>query len=105
MPSRRVVLSPQALSDIQEDAAYIRDELFDSAAARRMVRKIMDRIRALPRHPLAGPTIRTDSLLLQSYRHVLAADHYIFYRVEADRILIVRVIHTGRDYERLLAEP
>ncbi len=105
MPSRRVVLSPQALSDIQEDAAYIRDELFDPAAARRMVRKIMDRIRALARHPLAGPTIRTDSLLLQSYRHVLAASHYIFYRVEGEHILVVRVIHTGRDYERLLAGP
>lgn len=105
MPSRRVVLSPQALADIQEDAAYIRDELFDPAAARRMVRKIMDRIRALARHPLAGPTIRTDSLLLQSYRHVLAASHYIFYRVEGEHILVVRVIHTGRDYERLLAGP
>ena len=100
-----MVLSPQALSDIQEDAAYIRDELFDPAAARRMVRKIMDRIRALARHPLAGPAIRTDSLLLQSYRYVLAADHYVFYRVEGECILIVRVIHTGRDYERLLAAP
>ena len=105
MPSRRVELSPQALADIQEDAGYIRDELFDPAAARRMARKIMDRIRALARHPLAGPAIRTDSLILQSYRYVLAADHYVFYRVEGERILIVRVIHTGRDYERLLAEP
>ena len=43
MPSRRVVLSPQALADIQEDAAYIRDELFDPAAARRMARKVIAR--------------------------------------------------------------
>ena len=74
MPSRRVVLSPQALADIREDAACIRDELFDPAAARRMARKVMDRIRTLARHPLAGPAIRTDSLLLQSYRHVLSAN-------------------------------
>lgn len=105
MPSRRVELSPQALADIQADASYIRDELFDPAAARRMVRKIMDRIRSLAHHPLAGPTIHTDSILLQSYRYVLAADHYVFYRVEGAHILIVRIIHTGRDYERLLAEP
>ena len=97
MPSRRVVLSPQALADIREDAACIRDELFDPAAARRMARKVMDRIRTLARHPLAGPAIRTDSLLLPSYRHVLAASHYIFSRVEGERILVVRVIHTGRD--------
>ena len=43
--------------------------------------------------------------LLQSYLYVPTADHYVFYRVEGERILVVRVIHTGRDYERLLAEP
>ena len=102
MPRRIVEIAPQALADIQADADYIRDELCNPTAAQRMAREIMDRIKSLRSGAVPGTPIRTASLLLSQYRSVLAANHFIFFRIEQNHVLVVRIIHQRRDYEQLL---
>ena len=102
MPRRIVEIAPEALADIQADADYIREELCNPEAARRMSREVMDRIKSLRSGVVPGTPIRTASLLLSQYRFVLAANHFVFFRIECDRVLVVRIIHQRRDYEKLL---
>ncbi len=87
------------------DLESIRDYIAKDSAyyAAQFVARIIEAAETLPDHPRIGravPEAEDDvirELLFQNYR--------IIYRVEPDRILVLTVIHGGRDMGRLEPKP
>lgn len=94
--TRRIVLTPEALSDIVEIAAYIARH--DPAAADRLLIRLETKTRLLSPNPQLGrpyglrPGIRLSS----------SGNYLIAYRLLEDGIEVLRYLHTRRDVSRLL---
>jgi toxin ParE1/3/4 len=92
------VLSPRAQADIDEIWEYTA-ERWDVSQADRYVLQITQTIENLARDPRRG---RTCDHIRVGYRRYPAGAHVVFFRVVADGIDVVRVLHRRMDFERHL---
>lgn len=87
-----VVWSPEAVEDLDSIAEYIaRDSAF---YARAVVAKILDSSRMLADFPRAGRVV--PEVADETLRERFVYSYRIIYRVRADRVLVVAVIHGKR---------
>lgn len=59
----------------------------------------------ISQQPLSGPLCRFNSNELRDLRRMVIErfpKHLIFYRLESENVLIIRIIHGARDLESLL---
>lgn len=97
MPGKiRVRLTPAAEVDLTEIDAY-GVEQFGEEIADAYTRRIYQVFDLLRRHPLAG---QEEADLGKGIRRFTHRNHRIFYRVDDDLVLIVRIIHHARDMKR-----
>src|SRR5262245_19640505 len=103
---RRLVLSPRADQDIDEQFTYFAEH--DPATAMRFYDAAFRTFNDLLLQPFQGAT--------RKFRHKALADlriwfiqgfekHLIFYQVTERRLLVVRVLHSSRNLEDILEEP
>jgi toxin ParE1/3/4 len=95
----RVVVTSRASSDILAIHAYVAERSL--AAADRILVRFSQRFDELREFPFLGPD---RSELRASLRGLLIDGYIAFYLVEADRIVIVRVVDSRADIERELAK-
>ena len=88
----RIVWTEPALADLDGIADYI--SLDDPLAAKRLVRKVFERIDHLEAFPLMGSC--PADLKGTAYRHIVLPPLRIFYRVDGDLAYIVYVMRTER---------
>ena len=94
----KVVFSDAAKADLTEIGDYIaRDNPRRALAFVRRLRVTALRLGVMPNAFPLVPGSRH-----QGIRRRIMGSYLIFYRVDADRIAILRVLHGARDYERLL---
>jgi toxin ParE1/3/4 len=96
MPHR---LAPQAEAELDDIWYYIARESHSIEIADRVVDAISDRFFLLATYPHLGR--RRDEDLLPGLRSFPVGEYVIFYRVEAEDVLILRVIRGSRDIESL----
>lgn len=88
----KVVWSPRAIQDVEAIASYIAQ---DSAAyAGAVVEKIIANTRRLSSFPQSGRVV--PELNDPKLREQIAYNYRIIYRVRADSVLVVAVIHGRR---------
>lgn len=92
-------VSPEAEDDLVELWCYVATHGHVEAADR-LVEAITSRFFLLAMHPEAGR--RRDDDLRPGVRTFQVGECLIAYRVEAEHVLILRVIRGGRDTETLL---
>ena len=93
-----VVLSVAAKADLEDIGDRIAQD--SPRRAESFVEEVYDCCLRLAGAPKAFPLLpRYEAAGLRRRVH---GNYLIFYRVEADRIFIVRVLHGAMDYERLL---
>ncbi len=95
--SLRVRRSLEAEVDL--DDIFFRIALDNPTAAQRVVERIEAAEERLGAFPLIGQA-RSD--LAEGLRHWPIPPYIILYRVEAERLLIVRIVHGARDLGSLL---
>ena len=93
-----VIFSPEADADLEQIANYIADQ--NAEAALRFIRELREKCYRLADAPLGYP-------LLPHFEHLgirrrPVGRYLILYRVDRT-IEVIRILHTARDYERLLA--
>ncbi len=94
----KVVLTDEALADLQQIADYIAED--NPERARTFVAELIERAREIGERPLAYPLVpRYETLGVRRRVH---RAYLIFYRAEAERVTILHVLHGARDYEALL---
>ncbi|MBZ0331304.1 type II toxin-antitoxin system RelE/ParE family toxin [Halomonas sp. ANAO-440] len=90
--ARAIAWSPEALEDLELIAEFIeRDSAF---YARAVVTKLIDATRALGDFPEIGRVV--PELGLPSIRERFVYSYRLIYRIEAERILVLGVIHGRR---------
>jgi toxin ParE1/3/4 len=93
---RRLVVSPAAERDFESILSFIaRDK---PGAALSFVKKLRARCTTLAKNPFVGEDC---SLLRPETRRVAVEGYLIFFRVGADAVEVVRVIHGARDWPAL----
>ena len=94
----RVILTPQAKRDLVAIGEYIRPD--NPERADRFVQELLDHCFALADMPRRYPLVpRYES---RGIRRCVHEDYLIFYRVGAERLDIVHILHGAQDYEPLL---
>jgi len=90
-----------AISDLQHIRGYIaKDSEYFSA---RFIEKVINRIDVLPDFPEMGRVVsEADD---KSIRELIYQKYRIMYRIEKERILILAIIHGGRDLNILETKP
>ena len=92
-------LAPEAEAELDDLWYYIATESHSIEIADRAVDSITDRFFLLATCPHVGR--RRDSDLLPDLRSFPVGEYVIIYRVEAEDVLILRVIRGSRDLEAL----
>jgi toxin ParE1/3/4 len=90
---RRVLLRPSAMTDLRKIARYSKQEWSASRAKAYLANltSSMSRLAGMPELGIECGDIRP------GYRRYAVGSHFVFYRVEPDRIDIVRILHQRMD--------
>lgn len=88
----RLIWAEPALSDLEEIAQYI--ALDNPPAATRYVRKVFAAVERLKRYPNSGK--RSVELPKTPYRELIVPPCRVFYRVDADTVIILYVMRSER---------
>ncbi len=92
-------LSPEAASELDDIWYYVAAEGGGVAAADRVVDAITGRFLVIASHPHIG---RRRDDLRAGLRSFVVKPYVIFYRISADSVLILRVLHGRRDIAGLV---
>jgi toxin ParE1/3/4 len=90
----KVFVSDRADADLLQIYRYLAER--NPAAAESIIREIHRKFENLSHFPFIG---RDRSTLSQGTRSVVVHPYVIFYMVERDRIIILRILHGHRDVD------
>ncbi|NOZ68047.1 MAG: type II toxin-antitoxin system RelE/ParE family toxin [Deferribacteres bacterium] len=96
----RLIWTEPALSDLDEIAEYI--ALDNISAAKKLVRKVFQKLERLKRHPLSGR--KPPELKKTSYREVIVGPCRIFYRIDNKDIYILHVMRGESQLRKYLLD-
>ena len=94
MPKFRVEITETAQSDVQEIFQYIAVD--NQKAAINLIEGIERQIDSLEKFPARCPVIPESFELGVEYRHIIYGHYRTIFRVEAAKVIILRVIHGAR---------
>ena len=92
----RLTVSPEAASDIESIVAY-GTERWGYEAAEAYSRGLRHQIGDLPEHPLRYAEMENVGQGVRSFAH---RRHRVFYIVDSDTVLIIRILHQQADWPR-----
>jgi plasmid stabilization system protein ParE len=93
----KVHYSHLALDDLQHLNDYILTH-WGEPLARRTLQKIAADIRRLEQYPALGVDLGKIVDAPSDYRYIFSEKNYVFYRIEADTIRIIRILNEQQDY-------
>jgi len=103
MKRPRISLSDAAANDILEQADWYEEQV-NTRLGRRWESAVSQTLLRIVQNPRSGSQCSFKAVELRGVRRVPIAGfsrHLIFYRVEKDALLVLRVIHGARDLESL----
>lgn len=89
-----VEITAKAAADLAAIHEWIAQD--DARAAARFMARVRSRGRSLARFPQRGAVIPEAELLGVPYRHVIEGAYRFIYRIDDQRVVVVRVIHGAR---------
>lgn len=89
--------SPQALEDLKLLREYISINWGENVA-KKILNKITSDIRRLELYPVSGVELGKIIDITTDYRYLYSEKNYVFYRIQFDRVLIVRILGERQDY-------
>ncbi|MCL2034974.1 MAG: type II toxin-antitoxin system RelE/ParE family toxin [Oscillospiraceae bacterium] len=95
-------ISPMATRDLKEIKEYISKDLENPAAATRLTGKIAKVIKGLKTMPDKGAPLSSIIEFETDYRFLVANDYLTFYRHIGNDVFVNRVLHSKRDYIKIL---
>ena len=100
----KIILSPEAVADLDEIHTYIHG--FNPDAARRLLDAAFETFDLLARAPEIGQPRSFSNPRLHDMRSFIIRqfrNYVVFYRVTSERMEIVRVLHGARDMAALFS--
>lgn len=103
MKERRLVFSDAALTDILEQSDWYAAQS-GIRLTRRWQSAVASALSLVIRRPAVGAVCRFHAPELQDVRRVTISGfpkHLLFYKFDAEKLFVLRVVHGARDLERL----
>lgn len=97
-----LLISPEAVRDMESIRQYIAIELENKASAERVIRNVMKQLRILRRYAEAGPSIEALTGFETNRRMLVCGSYIAIYHVDAESVYIDRVMNAKQDYLRVL---
>jgi addiction module RelE/StbE family toxin len=97
-----IIFSPKASEDLDSIKTYIESELSSPQAANEKVLEILDAINNLAVFPEIGPSLKGKVDSLNRYRCLSVSNCIVFYRIEFDKVQVVRILNSRMDYLKIL---
>lgn len=98
----KIYYTPKA----QEDLMCIKERVIETWAneelAVKVIKRITGAVKRLVAFPYIGKEVSSITGVNTEYRCLFCEQDYVFYRVEEERILIVRILNEKQDYIRIL---
>jgi plasmid stabilization system protein ParE len=89
-----VYITASAEQDIHDIWNYICDD--SKLRAKRFIGQIETDIAKLKKYPQLCPVIKETDLLGIEYRHLIMGNYRIIFRIDAENVYIMRIIHSSR---------
>lgn len=94
--------SPEAERDLQNIRNSIIENFDSEEIAKKVLKKITGTVRGLLAFPYMGEELARMTGISTEYRCLYCERNYVFYRLEKDRVYIVRILHERQDFMRIL---
>lgn len=94
--------TPKAKEDLQNVKKSIVNNCGSEETAKKILREITKTVRNLAIFPYMGIELVKTTGVLTDYRSLFCRHNYIFYRIEKDDVLIIRILNEKQDYMRIL---
>ena len=93
----RVIVSKEARRDLVNIRNYIRDELCNPIAARRIIQELRLAAQGLQDFPNRGRPLDAMIPIHTEYRYLPCENYCIFYVVSDEEVFVVRILHQKQD--------
>lgn len=90
------------MDDLYALVDYISDDLGSSASAQRLFESILEKARLFADFPGAAAILRTQGGANTGYSYVVCENWMLFFGLEGQRALVVRVLYGKSDYMKAL---
>lgn len=94
--------TPKARNDLLQIKESIIEKFDDENLAKKILRKMTETVRQLITFPYLGQELSGITGIYTDYRCLFCEKNYVFYRIEADRVCVIRVLNERQDYMRVL---
>ena len=98
----QVTLSKEAQRDLVSIRNYIRDELCNPGAAKRIIACLKQSVQSLEKFSGRGRPLDALIPVHTEYRYLVCENHCIFYLEGNDQVIVVRILHQRQDCLRAL---
>lgn len=98
----RITISREAQKDLSAIHQYIRDDLCNPDAARRIISEIKKSILRLQDFPECGHPLDALLSVHTEYRYLVCEGYCIFYLANSQEALVIRILNQRQDYVRAL---
>ena len=94
--------TPKARNDLLQIKESIIEKFDDENLAKKILRKMTETVRQLITFPYLGQELSGITGIYTDYRCLFCEKNYVFYRIEADRVCVIRVLNERQDYMRIM---
>ena len=98
----QVTLSKEAQRDLVSIRNYIRDELCNPGAAKRIIACLKQSVQSLEKFSGRGRPLDALIPVHMEYRYLVCENYCIFYLEGNDQVIVVRILHQRQDCLRAL---
>lgn len=98
----KLIYSPKSREDLREIADYIKTTLLNEKAAENISGKIVKACSLLKDNPLMGAELSGKINRESDMRYLVIKNHIAFYRVEGDKIMIIRILDARTNYINII---
>ena len=98
----KLVVSLEALRDLESIRHYIADELKNRPSAERIVRNVIKDLRVLEQHVEAGPSVAALTGYSTDLRILVCGKYIALYMAEKGTVYVSRILNAKQDYLRVL---
>jgi len=95
-----VIFLQAALDDLEQIVVYIAQD--NITAAHRLQERILEKASLLADFPMMGMLVPDEKIGKRGFRMIRHGNYLVFYKVYAETVVILRVLHGARDYGSLL---
>lgn len=104
MEKYKVIIEPDAETDLYEVIHYIGNILHEPKSAKRIYLSIKEQVQSLSEMPFRYPLVQDDKYWHRGVRRILVENYAAFYYVTEDdlSIHVFRILYNRRDWQNLI---